>query len=157
MKIHSVRANNHRKCFQLRVSRGTLDFPFACLELKPAASNPVAKAYVDDELGREGFTYTLANGDEDSVHIDHVLFYNRDPAYMKKLLLHKLTAEAIRCEKKSGLSKRELVRRLGTSASQLYRLLDPTNHRKSVDQMLALLSVLGRRVELSFEDEESAA
>ncbi len=39
-------------------------------------------------------------------------------------------------------------RRLGTSASQLYRLLDPTNYKKSVDQMLALLLVLGCDVDV---------
>ena len=139
------------------MSRGVLDFPYACLDVQPTTSNPIATVYVDDELGREGFTYVLANGKEDTVHSDHVLFYNRDPAYLKKLLLHKLTVEAIRCQKKSRLSKRELVRRLGTSASQLYRLLDPTNYRKSVDQMLALLSVLGRTVELSFRDQEPVA
>lgn len=40
------------------------------------------------------------------------------------------------------------VRRLGTSAAQLYRLLDQTNYRKSVDQMLALLQVLNCDVDL---------
>ena len=49
---------------------------------------------------------------------------------------------------KSPLSKREIVRRLGTSAAQLYRLLDQTNYRKSVDQLLALLQVLNCDVDL---------
>jgi hypothetical protein len=48
----------------------------------------------------------------------------------------------------SPLSKREIVRRLGTSAAQLYRLLDQTNYRKSVDHMLLLLSVLDCEVDL---------
>ena len=34
------------------------------------------------------------------------------------------------------------LRRQGTSPTQLYRLLDQTNYRKSVDQMLQLLQVL---------------
>ena len=41
-----------------------------------------------------------------------------------------------------------MIRRLGTSPAQLYRLLDQTNYAKSVDQMLALLSVLDCEVEL---------
>jgi len=48
----------------------------------------------------------------------------------------------------SGLSKREVIRRLGTSASQFYRLLNPTYYGKSVGQMLALLRVLGKEVDL---------
>ena len=43
---------------------------------------------------------------------------------------------------------REIVRRLGTSAAQFYRLLDQTNYRKSVDQVLNLLHVLDCDVEL---------
>lgn len=50
--------------------------------------------------------------------------------------------------KKSPLSKREIVRRLRTSATQLYRLLDQTNYRKSVDQLLSLLHVLDCDVDL---------
>ena len=45
-------------------------------------------------------------------------------------------------------SKREIVLRLGTSAAQLYRLLDQTNYRKSVDPLLALLQVLNCDVDL---------
>ena len=40
------------------------------------------------------------------------------------------------------------MRRLKTSAAQFYRLLDQTNIRKSVDQMLRLLAALNCSVEL---------
>lgn len=50
--------------------------------------------------------------------------------------------------KASSLAKREIVRRLGTSATQRYRLLDQTNNRKSVDRLLALLQVLDCDVDL---------
>ena len=59
-----------------------------------------------------------------------------------------LTIEAQKRIAASPLSKREIVRRLGTSAAQLYRLLDQTNYRKSVDQLLALLQVLNCEVDL---------
>ncbi|HEX9822046.1 MAG TPA: helix-turn-helix domain-containing protein [Methylomirabilota bacterium] len=48
----------------------------------------------------------------------------------------------------SPLSRRELIRRLGTSATQFYRLLDQTNYRKSVDQLLSLLQILDCEVTL---------
>ena len=64
------------------------------------------------------------------------------------LLLRRLTLEAREAAASSDLGKRELTRALGTSASQLYRLLDPTNHSKSVGQMLALLHMLGRDVDV---------
>jgi DNA-binding Xre family transcriptional regulator len=50
--------------------------------------------------------------------------------------------EAVALVAESRLTKRELSRRLGTSTAQLHRLLDPTETRKSVDQLVSLLQVL---------------
>ncbi len=61
---------------------------------------------------------------------------------MRDLLLYKLTIEAQARMESTPLSKRELARRLKTSLTQIYRLLDQTNYRKSVDQVLGLLRVL---------------
>ena len=83
------------------------------------------------------------------MHIDHVLEHNRDPAYMKDLVLHQLTCEALDRMAATRISKREIMRRLGTSASQLYRLLDPAYYRKSIHQMIALLAVLGCDVKVT--------
>jgi hypothetical protein len=77
-----------------------------------------------------------------------VLEYNQDPSYLRGLLLYRLTLEAQKRIAESPLSKREIMRRMGTSASQLYRLLDQTNDRKSIDQVLALLQVLNCDVDL---------
>jgi predicted XRE-type DNA-binding protein len=103
---------------------------------------------VDAELGREAFTYVLESGREGSVHIEQVLEYNQDPAYLRDALLYKLTIEAQKRVARSPLTRREIIRRLGTSATQFYRLLDQTNNRKSVDQLLSLLHVLDCEVDL---------
>jgi len=52
----------------------------------------------------------------------------------------------------SPLSRREIIRRLGTSPARFYRLLDSANDRKSVDKMLMLLHVLGCEVEVIVQD-----
>ena len=67
---------------------------------------------------------------------------------MAELLIHKLTVEARRRAKRSGLSRRELARRLGTSVPQLYRLLDPANTPKSLGQLVGLLHLLDCDVRL---------
>ena len=74
----------------------------------------------------------MASGQEGAVHIDHVLEYNKDPAYLADRVLYKLTVWAQEEVEKSDLSTRELIRRLGTSPAQFYRLLDQTNYRKSM-------------------------
>jgi len=115
----------------------------------PSASDRITSTFVDPELAREGFTYILDSGDRGTVHMDQVLEYNQDPSYLRNALLYRLTIEAQKRVKRSALSKREIIRRLGTSATQFYRLLDQTNDRKSVDRLLALLQVLDCDVELT--------
>ncbi len=148
MKIRSVSFNNRKKAFEVKLSNRCLSFPYVRLEIFPSPGEKVARVYVDKELGREGFTYVLESGLEGTVHVDQILEYNQDPSYMRDLLLYKLTLEAQRRVKDSGLSKREIIRRLGTSATQFYRLLDQTNNRKTIDKLLALLHVLDCDVDL---------
>jgi predicted XRE-type DNA-binding protein len=148
MKIRSVTTNNRKKAFEIKLYNRTLQFPYSKLELQPSADDPIARVNVDKELGSEGFTYVLKSGKEGTIHIDHVLEYNQDPWYLRDELLYKLTIEAQQRLEASALSKREIIRRLGTSATQFYRLLDQTNYQKSVDQLLSLLHVLDCEVDL---------
>ena len=90
----------------------------------------------------------LASGKEGTVHSEQVLEYNQDPHYLRDALLYKLTIEAQKRVETSALSKREIIRRLRTSATQFYRLLDQANSRKLVDQLLSLLHVLDCDIEL---------
>jgi hypothetical protein len=156
VKIRSVAANNRKKAFEIRTYKQVYGFPYALTDPRPGPDDAVERVYVDDELGREGFTYVLASGREGSVHVDSVLEYNRDPSHMADLALYKLTLEARKRMDTSRLSKREVIRRLGTSASQLYRLLDPTNRRKSLRQLMSLLAVLGYEVDIGVAPSRSA-
>ncbi len=148
MKIRRVAYNNRKRSFEIQTSTKRYVFPYAKLDVQPSADDPIQKVSVDEELDNEAFTYELQSGAEGTVHIDHVLEYNRDPRYLRDLLLYKLTLEAKQRVQSSSLSKRELIRRLGTSAAQFYRLLDQTNYKKSIDQLMALLHILDCEVEL---------
>ena len=148
MKIRSVKLNNRKKAFEVVTYSKTLLFPYVKSDPAPESDDPVVRAVVDKELAREGFVFTLESGQEGTVHIEQVLEYNQDPAYLRDLLLYRLTLEAIKRVEASPLSKREIIRRLRTSATQFYRLLDQTNYRKSVDQVLNLLHVLACDVDL---------
>lgn len=142
MTIKSVTANNRRRCFEIETRKGAFTFPYMKLDIAPSRTNRVKDAYVDRELGNEAITYVLESGEEDSVHVDDFLNYNKDPDYMRDLTLYKLTLKAGTLLKESKLPKRELARRLATSPAQIYRLLDPTNHKKTIDQMVRLLACL---------------
>ena len=113
------------------------------------ASKRVTSVYSDPKLANEGFTYELESGETESVLLDEVLYYHADPAILNDLFLFDLTCEVHKALGGSRLSKRELIRRLGTSSSQFYRLLDTTNYAKSAGQMISLLHLLGKSVNVS--------
>ena len=148
MKIRSVTFNNRKKAFEIKSGRRSLQLPYSRVQPQPCAADPIRQVFVDKELGSEGFTYALASGKEGTVHLEQVLEYNKDPRSLRDALLYKLTIEAQNRLAKSAASKRELIRRLGTSATQFYRLLDQKNYQKSVDQLLSLLHVLDCDVDL---------
>ena len=122
MKIRSATPNNRTKAFVVRTSSDSYQLPYVKVEPRPTVGDPIVSVSVDKEIGREGFTYILRSGKEGTVHVDQILEYNQDPRYMRDLLLYKLTLEAQKRVDASPLSKREVIRRLGTSATQFYRL-----------------------------------
>lgn len=152
MKIQNATANNRRHRFELRTRRESFAFPYAKTSPAPSPDDPVSEVFVDPELGSEGFTYVLASGREGSIHIDAVLEYNEDPAHMADLALYNLTQQARSRFDGAGLSAREVAESLGTSPTQLYRLLDPTNYTKSMRQLLKLLYLLGADVDVAVRD-----
>lgn len=151
MTITRVAANNRRRCFEIETRKGAFTFPFMKLDLVPSNTNRVKEVYVDRELGKEAITYVLESGEEDSVHVDDFLNYNRDPDYIRDMALYKLTVKAGQLLKESKLPKRELARRLATSPAQIYRLLDTANYRKSIDQMVRLLACLDYTLDFVIE------
>jgi hypothetical protein len=148
VRIESVRLDNRRRAFDLVTPRGAFSYPYAKADPVPSTADPVVELFIDEELAGEAVTYRLKSGREGFVHIDMALDYNREPAYMRDLLLYKLTMEAQGRLAESGLAHREIIRRLGTSPAQFYRLLDQTNYSKSIDKVLELLQVLDCDVDL---------
>lgn len=82
------------------------------------------------------------------MHVDSVREIVQEPEYLRDLFLHKLSVEVQKGLATTSLGKREIARQLGTSPAQLYRLLDPEPGHKSLGQMLALLDLLGREVDV---------
>lgn len=153
MKIRKIVANNRKKCFEILLGKGWMDFPYDRLTPGPTIRDRVQEVYPDLELGREGFTYVLESGKENSVHIDEVLEYNKDPDYLRNQILYQLTLKAQEILKKNKkLPRRTVIRRMGSSPTQFYRLLDQTNYHKTVDQMLKLLGALDCDVDLKFRE-----
>jgi hypothetical protein len=158
VKIRRVIVNQRKAQLEIITANGAVfPLPFSQLSPRPTAANRVREAYPDKELAKEAVTYVLESGAEGSVHLDAVLEYNQDPHAMSELLLYQLTVQARSRIESSGLSRREIARRLGTSLPQLYRLLDPANVTKSLNQMISLLHVLGCEVSIVVKRRKAAA
>ena len=156
MKIRTVSYNNRKKAFEVRMGSRTYVYPYSRAEKGPKRGDLVREVHVDEEIAREGFTYVLDSGREGTVHAEQVLDYNEDPDYLRDAMIYKLTVEAQTRLKTTSLSRREIIRRLGTSATQFYRLIDQTNTRKSFGQLLALLHILDCEVDLVVRKRKSA-
>ena len=152
LKILNVTPNNRKHTFEVRTRRQTLSFPYGRAVPAPTPSDRLTRVFVDPDLGNEGFTYTLESGAEGSVHVDEVLEYHGDPSYMAELLLYRLSQDAKVRFESSGISVRQMSEKLGTSPTQLYRLLDSTNYSKSLRQLLSLLYMLDCEVELKVRE-----
>lgn len=153
MKISKINVNNHKKCFDIVTNEGvSLSFPFSKLEVCPTTDNRVIKVFVDPELDDEAITYNLESGEEDSVHIEMFLEYNRDAEYLRKTFIYNLTLQAEKLIASSELAKREIIRKLSTSPTQFYRILNATNYQKTIDQLFKLVWVLGYDIEVALKE-----
>ena len=146
MKINRVLVDNRKKSFLIQAGERSFEFPFSQLKVKPSKENLISHVEVERELGNEGFTYQLQSGQSDTVHIDHVLHACQDPEFQRTQLIYELTIQAQRSLVESKLTKRQVARLLKTSPAQLYRLLDQTNNKKTIDQMVKLMLCLGKEV-----------
>ncbi len=83
MRIRSIRHNNRKKVFEIRTATRRLVFPFSKAEPTPTTQDPITEVFVDEDAGREAFTYVLHSGRSGTVHVEQVLEYNRDPTYLR--------------------------------------------------------------------------
>ena len=155
MKIRRIECNNKKKGFRITTFSGRVFwFPYANATPQPTADNRVHEVYADPDFGREALTFVLESGDEGSVHLDDVLEYNEDPKHMSNIALYRLTVEARKRVEESPLSKREICRRIGTSPTQFYRLLDTANYKKSMNQLVALLAAVECNVDFVVKERD---
>jgi hypothetical protein len=151
MKIKKVSTNNRKKCIDIETAKGLFSLPFAKLRLIPTVKNRIVKIYIDPELANECITYFLESGADDSVPLCAFLDYNKEPEYMRKATLYNLTIKALELLEQSHLSKREVARKLHTSPTQIYRLLQTNNYTKTIDMMLKLITALGYDFEINLK------
>lgn len=128
---------------------GALCMPAKRMNPRPTVRNPIVAAAWDPDIGRNGVAYRLRNGREGVVVWDQALDANRDPEYLATMQLHRARAAAVTLLRRhtEGMSVREIAKRIGTSTSQVQRMLagEPT---ASLDAIIRALGLLGVEVEV---------
>lgn len=147
-KIRKATWDNKKRLIEIETAKGSLSLPFAKLMTSPTSSNPIEELYVDKELASTAVTYQLKDGSVDSIPLDAFLDFNKDPDYLREAEMHRLTVLANKLLKESGISKREICRRMETSMSQLARILDTSNYSKTFDQLIKLFTIMGTEVKI---------
>jgi len=151
-KIKNVKNNKRKKLLEIETVKGEFSLPYSKLMNPPTKLNPIIDVFVDKELSKLAVTYELQSGEIDSIPLDAFLDFNRNPDYLRALEIHRLTVKANDLVKESGMSKREIVRRMNTSLSQLSRILDTANQTKTFDQLFKLFNILGAHVKINIDE-----
>ena len=124
-----------------------MDCPYSALGIR----DKVIEAGPDKEVGGHSFYFTLGNGKKDYVPYDQPLHIAQNPEYVRQQTLYEMTELLNRLIKESKVPKRELARRLGTSLSQLTRLLDTTNYKKELSRLIELAAMLNYEFKWEFK------
>lgn len=128
---------------------GALCMPAKRMDPRPTARNPIVGADWDPDIGHNGVAYRLRNGRVGMVVWDQALDANSDPEYVATMQVHRARASAVMLLRKhtEGMSVRQIAKRLGTSTSQVQRML-AGEPKASLDAIIRALGLLGVEVEV---------
>lgn len=147
-RFKKVALNNKKRVFHLEYTSGLkIECPYSALRIR----NKVVEAGPDKESGKHSFYFILENGRKEFVPFDQPLHIVQNPEYVKQNTLYEVTKQINEFVEREKVSKRELARRLGTSLSQLSRLLDTSNYEKELSRLIELAAVLNYEFEWEFK------
>ncbi|MDO8526835.1 MAG: hypothetical protein Q7T03_04000 [Deltaproteobacteria bacterium] len=147
-KFKKVAFDNKKRVFHLQYTSGLkMECPYSALGIK----GRVIEAASDSEAGHHSFYFMLENGKKEFVPFDQPLHIAQNPEYVKQQTLYEVTKQLNELIKRAKTPKRELARRLGTSLSQLSRLLDTTNYKKELSRLIELAAMLNYEFKWQFK------
>ncbi|HSA58665.1 MAG TPA: helix-turn-helix transcriptional regulator [bacterium] len=147
-KFKKVGFDNKKRAFHLEYTSGLkVDCPYSALGIH----DKVVEVGPDPEVGRHSFYFTLNNGKKEYVPYDQPLHIVQNPEYVRENTLYEMTKLLNQLIREAKVPKRELARRLGTSMSQLSRLLDTTNYKKELSRLIEIAAMLNYEFKWSFK------
>lgn len=146
-RFKKVIFNNKKRVFHLEYTTDLkVDCPFSALGIR----DKVIESGPDPEVGNHSFYFVLSDGKKNYVPYDQPLHIVQNPEYVREQTLYEITKQLNRFIQSAKVPKRELARRLGTSLSQLARLLDTTNYNKELSRLIELAAMLNYEFKWKF-------
>ncbi len=147
-RFRKAEFDNKMRMFHLEYTSDLkVDCPYSALGIH----DKVVESGPDPEVGRHSFYFVLSNGKKDYVPYDQPLHIVQNPEYVRQQTLFEVTDRLNRLIEESKVPKRELARRLGTSLSQLARLLDTTNYKKELSRLIEIAAMLNYEFKWEFK------
>jgi hypothetical protein len=143
-RIRAVRFDNRRRKLALDYSSGrTLEVHYGHLGI----TQKVSAAWVDKETRGRAIGIRLEDGSEEHMPYDQPLALARDPEYQLRTHIERVLAHIRQVLVEKRISKRYLAEQLGTSDTQIQRLLDPSILNKNLEQLYRVALLLGLDLE----------
>lgn len=147
-KFKKVEFDNKKRVFYLEYTSGLkVECPYSALGIRGKVINSAP----DSEAGRHSFYFILDNGKKEFIPFDQPLHIAQNPEYVKQNTLYEVTKQLNQFIEQARVPKRELARRLGTSMSQLSRLLDTANYNKELARLIELAALLNYEFKWAFK------
>lgn len=147
-KFKKVQFDNKKRLFHIEYASGLkIECPYSALQIR----GKVIDAAPNKDVGRHSFYFVLDKGQKHFVPFDQPLHIAQNPEYVKQHTLYEVTKKLNEFIEQEKVPKRELARRLGTSMSQLLRLLDTTNYKKELSRLIELAAMLNYEFKWTFE------
>lgn len=103
----------------------------------------ISRTWIDRETSGQSVGYEFEGGRVDYMPYDQPLAVARDPEFLLRTHIERLTAKIKGVLKKKKISKRYLAEQLETSDNQIQRLLDPAILNKNLSQLYQIAALLG--------------
>jgi len=147
-KFKKAEFDNRKRVFHLEYTSGLkIECPYSALGIH----GKVIESAPDTEAGHHSFYFILENNKKEFVPFDQPLYITQNPEYVKQHTLYEVTKQLNEFIERGKVSKRELARRLGTSLSQLARLLDSSNYKKELSRLIELAAILDYEFKWEFK------
>ena len=139
-KIRGARFDNRKRTLAITYTSGkSVEVHYGQLGIR----KKVAQVWVDKETRGRSVGIRLLDGTEETMPYDQPLALVKDPEYLLRCQMERVVARIREVLARKRIAKRYVAAQLGTSDSQIQRLLNPDILHKNLEQLYRIATLAG--------------